>query len=85
VTIDPDVLESLGSDRRSNLSATVNDSLALVAALDAQRQLVREWEEEHGPFTEDELKPFLDVVLRAQLETTLRAVSEALRDAPSVA
>jgi predicted nucleic acid-binding protein len=79
VTIDPGVLESLGSDRRSNLSATVNDSLALVAALDAQRQLVRDWEEEHGPFTEDELKPFLDVVLRAQLETTLRGLRGSAR------
>jgi hypothetical protein len=84
VTIDPRVLDRLDPERRRNLSATVNESLALVADLDAQRQLVREWEAEHGPFSEEELRPFLDVVIRARLEETLRAVAEELQGASSV-
>jgi transposase len=71
VTIEPSVLERLSRKRRANLSATVNESLRLLAALDAQRSLVEEWEAEHGAFTEDELRPYLEVVLEAEAEAEL--------------
>jgi hypothetical protein len=71
VTIDPAVLERLSRQRRANLSATVNESLRLLAALDAQRSLVEEWEAEHGAFSEEELRPYLEAVLRAEVESEL--------------
>ena len=40
VTIDPDVLDALVPERRANLSATVNDGLQILAALDAQGAIV---------------------------------------------
>jgi hypothetical protein len=76
VTIDRDVLERLGTERMRNLSATVNESLRLLAALDVQQALVEEWEAENGPFSEDELRPFLETAMRAQIENTIRAVAE---------
>jgi hypothetical protein len=76
VTIDQSVLDRLGTERTRNFSATVNESLRLLAALDAQQALVDEWEAEHGPFSEDELRPFLEAAMRAQLENTMRAVAE---------
>jgi len=72
VTIEPSVLERLSRHRRANLSATVNESLRLLAALDAQSSLVQEWEAEHGAFTEEELRPFLETVLKAETEAELR-------------
>jgi hypothetical protein len=71
VTIDPAVLERLSRQRRANLSATVNESLRLLAALDAQRSLVEEWEAEHGAFSEEELRPYLEAVLQADMESEL--------------
>src|SRR5262245_6877794 len=50
VTIDRDVLDRLATERTRNFSATVNEGLRLLAALDAQQALVDEWEAEHGPF-----------------------------------
>jgi len=76
VTIEPSVLERLSRQRRANLSATVNESLRLLAALDAQRSLVEEWEAEHGAFTDEELRPFLETVLRAETDAELRQSSE---------
>jgi hypothetical protein len=76
VTIDRDVLDRLGADRTRNFSATVNESLRLLAALDAQQALVDEWEAENGPFTEDELRPFLETAMRGQIENTMRAMAE---------
>jgi hypothetical protein len=76
VTIDRELLDRLGAERTRNLSATVNESLRLLAALDAQQALVDEWEVEHGPFTEKELRPFLETALRAQIENTMRAIAE---------
>jgi hypothetical protein len=77
VTIDPDVLEALIPERKANLSATVNDGLQLLAALDAQRELVQAWETEHGEFTDDELKPFLEAAMRAQVENVMRLMRES--------
>jgi hypothetical protein len=76
VTIDRELLDRLGAERTRNFSATVNESLRLLAALDAQQGLVEEWEAEHGPFTEDELRPFLETAMRAQIENTMRAIAE---------
>ena len=82
VTIDRDVLDRLGAERTRNFSATVNESLRLLAALDAQQALVDEWEAESGPFAEDELRPFLETAMRAQVENTMRAIAER-RAAPT--
>ncbi len=71
VTIEPAVLDRLTKQRRANLSATVNQSLRLLAALDAQQSLVEEWEAEHGAFTDDELRPFLETVLKAETSAEL--------------
>ncbi len=76
VTIDQELLDRLGSERTRNLSATVNESLRMLAALDAQQGLVDEWEAEHGPFSEEELRPFLEAAMRAQIENTMRAMAE---------
>ncbi|HKF76069.1 MAG TPA: hypothetical protein VKF59_07995 [Candidatus Dormibacteraeota bacterium] len=82
VTIDRDVLDRLGAERTRNFSATVNESLRLLAALDAQQALVDEWEAENGPFAQDELRPFLETAMRAQVENTMRAIAER-RAAPT--
>jgi hypothetical protein len=84
VTIDPDVIEALAPDRRANLSATVNDGLQLLAALDAQEALVEEWEREHGQFTDEELQPFLEAAIRAQVSNLTRVMGEA-RKRPAAA
>jgi len=76
VTIDRELLDRLGVERTRNLSATVNESLRLLAALDAQQALVDEWEADHGPFSEAELRPFLETVMRAQIENTIRVMAE---------
>jgi hypothetical protein len=76
VTIDRELLDRLGVERTRNLSATVNESLRLLVALDGQQALVDEWEAEHGPFSEEELRPFLETVMRAQIENTMRAMAE---------
>jgi hypothetical protein len=76
VTIDREVLDRLGAERTRNFSATVNEGLRLLAALDAQQALVDEWEAENGPFAEDELRPFLETAMRAQMETAMRAILE---------
>jgi hypothetical protein len=76
VTIDPDLLNRLGPERLRNLSATVNESLRLLAALDAQQALVEEWEAEHGQFSEEDLRPFLEAAMQAQIENTLRVLEE---------
>ena len=76
VTIDRELLDRLGVERTRNLSATVNESLRLLAALDAQQALVDEWEADHGPFSEDELRPFLETAMRAQIENMMRAMAE---------
>ena len=76
VTIDRELLDRLGTERTRNFSATVNESLRLLAALDAQQALVDEWEAENGPFTEEELRPFLETAMRAQIENAMRAVAE---------
>ena len=76
VTVDPDLLERLGPERTRNFSATVNESLRLLAALDSQQALVDEWEAEHGPFHEEELRPFLETAIHAQIENTMRALAE---------
>lgn len=76
VTIDRELLDLLGVERTRNLSATVNESLRLLAALDAQQALVDDWEADHGPFSEEELRPFLETAMRAQIETTMRAMAE---------
>jgi hypothetical protein len=77
VTIEPEVIERLSSDRLDNLSATVNDGLRLLAVLDAQQALVDAWEVEHGPFTEEELRPYLEAAIRAQADNTLRLMRRA--------
>jgi hypothetical protein len=82
VTIDPDLLERLGPDRRDNFSATVNESLRLLAALDAQQALVDEWEAEHGPFDEEEMRPFLEAALQAQIDNTMRILTERRATSP---
>src|SRR5437879_929224 len=74
VTIDPEVLASLVPERKANLSATVNESLQLLAALDAQQALVEGWEAEHGQFTDDELAPFLEAATRAQVNNVMRVL-----------
>ncbi len=74
VTIDPDVIEALLPERTRNLSATVNEGLQILAALDAQQALVDEWEQKHGRFTDEELKPFLEAAIRAQVNNVLRAL-----------
>jgi len=84
VTIDPDVLEALVPERKANLSATVNDGLQLLAALDAQQALVQAWEKEHGQFTDDELKPFLEAAMRAQVENVMRLMRESRPSKASV-
>ena len=76
VTIDREVLDRLGAERTRNFSATVNESLRLLAALDAQQELVDEWETENGPFSEEEMRPFLETAMRAQIENTMRAVAQ---------
>ena len=76
VTIDRELLDRLGVERTRNLSATVNESLRLLAALDAQQALVDEWEADHGPFSEEELRPFLETAMRAQIENTVRVKAE---------
>lgn len=76
VTIDRDLLDRLGPERTRNFSATVNESLRLLAALDAQQELVDEWESENGPFDEEELRPFLETAMRAQIENTMRILAE---------
>ena len=78
VTIDRELLDRLGTERTRNLSATVNDSLRLLVALDAQQALVDEWEAENGPFAEEELRPFLETAMRGQIENTMRARAERL-------
>jgi len=42
-----------------------------LAALDAQRSLVEEWEAEHGGFSEEELRPYLEAVIQAEMESDL--------------
>ncbi len=74
VTIDPDVIEALLPERTRNLSATVNEGLQILAALDAQQALVDEWEQKHGRFTDELLKPFLEAVIQAQVNNVLRAM-----------
>jgi hypothetical protein len=76
VTVDPELFERLGPERTRNFSATVNESLRLLAALDSQQALVDEWEAEHGPFDEEELRPFLETAMRAQIQNTMRALAE---------
>jgi hypothetical protein len=76
VTIDRELLDRLGVERTRNLSATVNESLRLLAALDAQQALVDEWETDHGPFSEEDLRPFLETAMRAQIENTIRVMAE---------
>jgi hypothetical protein len=82
VTVDRDVLDRLGPERTRNLSATVNDGLRLVAALDAQQALFDDWEDENGPFDEEELRPFLETAMRAQMENTMRILAERRTAAP---
>ncbi len=76
VTVDRELLARLGPERTRNFSATVNESLRLLTALDAQQDLVDEWEAENGPFNEDELRPFLETAMRAQIENTMRVLVE---------
>lgn len=76
VTVDRELLDRLGPERKRNLSATVNESLRLLTALDAQQALVDEWEAENGPFDEEELRPFLETAMRAQMENTMRILAE---------
>ncbi len=74
VTIDPEVIKALLPERKQNLSATVNQSLELLAAIDAQQALVDEWERKHGRFTEAELRPFLEAAIRAQVKSVMRSL-----------
>jgi hypothetical protein len=67
VTVDPELLDRLGPERTRNFSATVNESLHLLAALDAQQALVEEWEA---------LRPFLETAMRAQIQNTMRLIAE---------
>jgi hypothetical protein len=76
VTVDRELLDRLGPERRRNFSATVNESLRLLTALDAQQELVDEWEAENGLFDEEELRPFLETAMRAQIENTMRVMAE---------
>jgi hypothetical protein len=82
VTVDRELLDRLGPERTRNLSATVNEGLRLLAALDAQQALVDEWEAENGPFDEEELRPFLETAMRAQMENTMRILAERRAAAP---
>lgn len=77
VTIDPEVLDSLIPDRKVNLSATVNEGLQLLAALDAQQAVVDDWEREHGQFTDEELRPYLQTAMQAQVDNAVRLLREA--------
>ncbi len=78
VTIDADVLSALDPERTENLSATVNESLRLVAALDKERHLVESWEAEQGrPFTDEELRPYIELILTAEVRNAARARSNA--------
>lgn len=76
VTVDPELLDRLGPERTRNFSATVNESLRMLAALDAQQALVDEWEAEHGRFDESELRPFLQAAMEAQIENAMRVLGE---------
>ena len=76
VTVDRALLDRLGPERTRNFSATINESLRLLAALDAQQALVDEWEARNGPFEEEELRPFLETAMRAQMENTMRVLAE---------
>ncbi len=76
VTVDRELLARLGSERTRNFSATVNESLRLLAAFDAQQELADEWEAESGLFNEEELRPFLETAVRAQIENTMRILAE---------
>ncbi len=76
VTVDRELLDRLGPERTRNFSATVNEGLRLLAALDAQQALVDEWEAENGPFDEEDLRPFLETAVRAQMENTMRVLAE---------
>jgi hypothetical protein len=83
VTIDQDVIDALPPERTRNLSATVNEGLQIVAALDAQQALVDEWEQKHGRFTDEELEPFLAAALEAQVNNVMRAIRRAQVGAPT--
>lgn len=76
VTVDPELFGRLAPERRRNFSATVNEGLRLLSTLDAQQAVVDEWEAEHGPFDENELRPFLEAATRAQIENTMRILAE---------
>jgi hypothetical protein len=76
VTVDQELLDRLGPHRTRNFSATVNEGLRLLTALDAQQELVDEWEAENGPFVEADLRPFLETAMRAQIENTMRILAE---------
>jgi hypothetical protein len=78
VTIDSEVLASLAPERTENLSATVNESLRLVAALDKDRRLVESWEAEQGrPFTDEELRPYIELILTAEVRNAVRVHKDA--------
>jgi len=87
VTIDPEVIKALLPKRKQNLSATVNESLELLAALDAQQELVDQWEKTHGRFTDAELRPFLQAAIQAQVKNVMRTLrpspEEATTDRPA--
>jgi hypothetical protein len=74
VTIDAEVIKALLPERKQNLSATVNQSLELLAALDAQAEVVADWERKHGRFTEAELRPFLEAAIQAQVKNVMRSL-----------
>lgn len=74
VTIDRDVIKALRPERTRNLSATVNEGLELLAALDAQQALVDGWEKKHGRFTDEELQPFLEAAIKAQVNNVSRTL-----------
>jgi hypothetical protein len=69
VTIDRLLLDDLDPSRTLNFSATVNEGLRLLASLDAQRALVRDWEASHGEFSAAEMEPFVDEVVGALTES----------------
>lgn len=48
----------------------------MLVAVDAQQALVDEWEAEHGPFDESELRPFLEASTQAEIENTMRTLRE---------
>ena len=60
----------------------VNESLRVLAALDAQQALVDEWEAEHGQFADEDLRPFLEAAMRAQMENTMRILADRSTAAP---